>query len=107
MVSCDGPWGHWVGEFFGIGAYTRAMDFSVGGSGDVTQTVTPGVARTPHGAITVSGDVSVSIKDGGTRMVPSGVAQGVYQGPTGPLPPDLNRFSVSYPIEPADPGRCP
>jgi hypothetical protein len=108
MVACDGPWGHWTGAFFGIGNYTRPMDFTVGGgAGDITVTVTPGVASTPHGAITVSGEVDVSILDDGTTMALSGVAEVVYQGPNGPLPPDLNKFSVAYPIEPADPGRCP
>ncbi|HET9613453.1 MAG TPA: hypothetical protein VFP22_01470, partial [Candidatus Limnocylindrales bacterium] len=108
MVSCDGPWGHWHGEFFGIGAYTRSMDFTVGGgAGDIMVTVTPGTAQTPHGAITVSGDVDVSILDDGTTMALSGVARVVYQGPNGPLAPDLNKFSVAYPITPADPGRCP
>lgn len=108
MIACDGPWGHWTGRFYGIEDDSRPMDFDMGGgSGDVTVTTTPGTAATPKGVISVSGDVDVTIKDAGTTMVLSGTTDVVFEGPSGPLPPDHNPFSVSYQIEPADPGRCP
>ena len=108
LVSCDGPWGHWTGEFYGIANVNRPMDFTVGGSGDVTVTVMPGApATTPHGAISISGDVDVTIQDDGTTMVMSGTTDVLWQGPNGPLPTEHHPFSAAYQIEPADPGRCP
>jgi hypothetical protein len=108
MVSCDGPWGHWDGELYGIVNVSRHIQvFLGGGSGDATVTTTPTTATVPHGVISISGDVDVTIEHAGTTLVLSGTTNVVFVGANGPLPPDHNPFSVAYQVEPADPGRCP
>ncbi|HEY2915987.1 MAG TPA: hypothetical protein VGI98_02115 [Candidatus Limnocylindrales bacterium] len=108
LLACDGPYGHWSGLFYGIENYSRPMSFDMGGgSGDVSVITTPGDGQTPKGVLKVSGDVKVAITNDATTMALSGTTDVVFLGPNGPLPPVHNAFNVSYPIEPADPGRCP
>jgi hypothetical protein len=107
LLSCDGPYGHWTGTIYGVLTYSRPMDFTVGGSGDRTVTVTPADAHLPENLLSVSGDVDVTIQDDGTTMVLSGVTNASLRGPNGPVPLDPVKFSLAYQIMPADPGRCP
>lgn len=109
VLSCDGPYGHWTGLFYGIAdIMSRTVDFDLGGGPDgTTVAATTGVATTDHDILSVSGPVNVTVQDGGTTMVISGTTDVVFMGPNGPLPPDHHPFSVAYQIEPADPGHCP